>query len=337
MKVLLYGYHNPNFINTIVYREQAVLSLGHELISFDEESYIVPGRLRSWFPFLQQWDRQRLNRCLINVIKNKKPDVCLIVGGHNVLPDTIAHIKNMGIPVGLWTTDVPVDFQNIIESAVFYDHLFCAGTEASDIFRHKGFTNVTWVPFGCDPNYHKRVPLSVSDQKEYVKEVVFVGSYYPNRAKILESISDYNLGVWGPYWHKLSAGSPLNTKAVNIKMNYDQWVKIFSACKINIVIHYQDSHVPCHQASPKLFEAMACGSFVLSDKQKDAEALFQDKKHLVFFNNEQDLRSKIQYYLERPEERQRIADAGCMEVTTHHTYQHRLKYILDMLTKGKAS
>jgi spore maturation protein CgeB len=333
MNVLLVGYHNPHFVNSIVLRERAVVSLGHDLISFDDSSYVLPGRVRDRFPGLQKWDLQRLNKSLVQVVKQKKPDMCLIVGGHSILPKTVSEIKKMGIPISLWTTDAPVNFQNIREAAPFYDFLFCAGTEALDIFREQGLTNSLWLPFGCDPNLHKPIALNADDQKQYAKDVVFVGSFYHNRAKILESVADLNIGVWGPYWSKLEKSSPLKSKAVSIKMNYDQWVKIFNAAKINIVIHYQDGKVPCHQASPKLFESMACGCFVLTDRQKDAQVLFKDKEHLVFFDNENDLRSKIKYYLDHPGERQRIAQAGYAEVITRHTYQERLKIILDVLLK----
>lgn len=331
MKILFSGYHNPHFVNSMVYREKAVGYLGHELVPFDDRGFLLPGRIRGLFPVAQQWDLRRLNSGLLRLAESTKPDICLIVGGQRVLPKTVAAIKGQGIRIALWTTDVPIDFKNILEAASFYDHLFCAGTEAADIFKAKGLKAVSWVPFACDPHFHQPVALSDGDKKRYGRDAIFIGSYYPNRAKLLEAVADKNLGVWGPYWQKLPGHFALKAKATDIKMNYDQWVKIFSAAKINIVIHYQDAHVPCHQASPKLFEAMACGCFVLTDRQKDAQALFKDKEHVVFFDDAQDLREKIQYYLNHDEERHRIADHGRREVLAAHTYEHRIKHMLDMM------
>ena len=331
MKILLSGYHNPNFINSMVYREKAVEYLGHELISFDDRNFIIPGRIRSKCAFFQDLDLRQLNHQLLRLIDRKKPDACLIIGGQRVLPKTISAVKKRGIPIALWTTDVPIDFKNILDAASFYDHLFCAGTEAGDIFHAHGLRNVTWVPFGCDPNFHKRVSVGQEEQKQYGRDIVFVGSYYANRGRLLEAIADHDLGVWGPYWQKLPQGSPLKRKAVDVKMNYDQWVKIYNASKIIIVIHYQDSQIPCHQASPKLFEAMACGCFVLTDRQKDVENLFKDKEHVVFFDNAADLKQKVQYYLNHAEERERIAQNGYREVLAHHKYQDRIQEMLAKL------
>lgn len=331
MKVLLVGYHNPNFVNSVVYREQAVRSLGHDLISFDDRSFLIPGRIRSKIGPLHQWDLQRLNSRLIDLVKQKRPDICFIVGGHRILPATVVEIKKMRVPVALWTTDAPVDFKNILEAAPFYDHLFCAGSEASDIFQAHGFKNVTWVPFACDPHYHKPVSVSEREQEQYGHDLVFIGSYYPNRGRVLEAVADLDLGVWGPYWQKLPQDSPLKKRALNIKMNFDQWVKIYNASKVVLAIHYQDPQTPCHQASPKLFEAMACGSFVLCDRQKDAVNLFKDQHHLVFFDDEKDLRTKAGYYLSHEQERKRIAHHGYQEVVAQHTYQDRFSQMLKIL------
>ena len=248
MKILLSGYHNPNFIETVFYRERAVEYLGHELVKFDDRKFLIPGRFRDQFPFLQKWDLQRLNQQLINLVQRKKPDLCLMVGGQRILPQTVQTIKKLGVPIILWTTDVPIDFKNILEAAPFYDHLFCAGSEAADIFQAQGLGNVDWVPFACDPIYHKRVELSESEKKAYTKDITFVGSHYPNRAKLLECIADFDIKVWGPYWRKLPQDSKLKSKTVDVKMNYDQWVKIYNAAKICVVIHYQDPGIPCHQA-----------------------------------------------------------------------------------------
>ncbi|MBL8013663.1 MAG: glycosyltransferase [Candidatus Omnitrophica bacterium] len=333
MKILLSSYHNPAFTNTTIYRERAIEALGHTLVRFDDRQFLLPGRLRQAIPMLHNWDLQRLNHQLVKLARTEQPDLFLAVGGQRILPETIKSLKAAGIKTALWTTDVPIDFENILRSAPLYDDLFCAGTEAIDIFKHKGLTNAIWVPFGCDPEFHKPVLLSQQDRNVYERDVVFVGSYYPNRARLLEALAGFNMGIWGPHWDKLEAHSPLKTKTINSKVNFDQWVKIYNAAKIVIVVHYQNPDVPCHQASPKLFEAMACQAFVLCDNQKDVRAIFQDGQQLAFFENETDLCAKVSYYLDHVDERRRIQSTGYQEVLAHHTYQERIKKMLSIINK----
>ena len=123
----------------------------------------------------------------------------------------------------------------------------------------------------------------------------------------------------------------LRKKINNIKINYEEWVKIYSAAKCVLVIHYQDPVVPCYQASPKLFEALACGCFVFSDAQRDVQSLFQDSRHLVMVQNPADLRKKLEYYLSHSEKRDIIAREGYREATEKHTYKDRIQNIIEIL------
>ena len=332
MKIVLVGNHNPHFVNSIVYRQKAIRALGHELIFFDDRNWLIPGRVRSRFAFLHSWDLNRLNNSLLSVAKAEQPDICLFIGGFRTYPSVVEKMNNMGITTILWTTDPPTDFENVIQVARVCKYIFCSGTEAVDILKAAGVSAPVWLPFACDTDYHKPVELTDEDRRRYAKKIAFVGSYDANRARILEAVSDLDIGVWGPYWEKLDNLSPLKPKAEGVKLNYDVWVKIFNAADIVVVIHFQDGKVINHQASPKLFEALACRSFVLVDSQKDAMQIFDDQRHVVFFRDTVDLRKKVLYYLQHPRQRQTIALEGYNEVISKHTYRHRIENMLKIIS-----
>jgi len=230
---------------------------------------------------------------------------------------------------------VPRGFKGIIKAAPRYDHVFCAGTEAVKLMKVKAGVDAVWVPFACDPEYHYRVNVPPNERRNFASDIAFVGSYYPNRMKVLESVSGLDVKVWGPGWAEGAQGSPLCKKIVSAHIECREWRKIFSEAKIVTVIHYDDGETPCDQASPKLFEALACGSFVLCDRQKDAVELFRDGEHLVFFDGAADLKEKSAYFLQVPDERDRIALSGQREVIKKHTYEHRIKKILDVARGGE--
>ena len=91
----------------------------------------------------------------------------------------------------------------------------------------------------------------------------------------------------------------------------------------------------CHQASPRVYEALACRSFLLVDDQKDVKSLFQDRKHLVIFKETEDLRQKITYYLNQSDERKKIASQGYEEIVHKHTYLHRIQEMFSVIEAGK--
>ena len=289
-------------------------------------------RLRSLLPFVQQMEDARIARDLIGICARGQFDICLVVGGHTVTPATVRRLRALCRDVILWTTDVPHpgDFKNIVAAAPEYSRILCAGTEAVEILAALPGCHPVWLPFACDPACHAPQALLPEEERLYRRDIVFCGSYYPNRRHILEVLAAYDAGIWGPLWGRLPSDSLLKPKAVEARLDFSVWTKIYAAAKIVMVVHYQDGVTPCYQASPKLFEAMACGAFVLCDDQKDARTLFRDQEHVVFFKDAADLKDKVDHYLADPAARTRIAACGQREVLEKHTYQHRMRTIISV-------
>ncbi len=332
MKILFSGYHNPHFVTITEYIEEAIRNLGHELIVFDDRQHKIPGRIRCLNRGLHNLDLRHMNRLLLKLAMKTDPDVVIVAGGHRVMAKTVQCLKDHGIKVVLWTIDAPIDFSPIIEAAPYYDFIFCGGSEANEILNTHGVAGSKWLPFACDPTYHHVVDLSEEERTYYARDVAFVGSFYPHRWEILKQVTDFDMGIWGPGWSTTGIKFLDNTEIINALLNYSQWVRVYSAAKIVIVIHYQDEKKTlCYQASPKVFEALACHSFVLVDRQLDVFKLFKDGAHLVSFEEVKDLKKKIAFYLEHPDERKKISEQGYHEVRKKHTYIHRVGELIKVV------
>lgn len=333
MKILLSGYHNPHFWTITEYMEKAVRSLGHDLLVFDDRNHIIPGRVRVHIPWLHRVDLGMLNKNLLAQVERFHPELAIITGGHRILPDTVKSLNKKGVQTVLWTIDPPIDFQPIIKAAPYYDHIFCQGTEAIELLGRVGITIARWLPMACDPDLHHPIKLSSEDQKKYTHDIVFVGSYYPCRAELFSGLTGFNLAIWGPGWDKLEATSPLRKYVKGAHTTPDQWLKIYNAAKVVLATHYQDpeARFPVYQASPRIFEVLACGAFLISDKQRDVLTLFNEGQHLVTFENSNDLVNKVKYFLNHPDERKLIAKQGYKEALRNHTYVHRVETLLSCL------
>jgi spore maturation protein CgeB len=331
MKILFSGYHNPHFVTITEYIEEAIKNLGHDLIIFDDRQHIFPGRIRQRIRWLNSLDLRYINKQFVAQALTTKPDLAIVTGGHRIQPESIKELNNNGIKTILWTIDAPVNFDPIIEVVNYYDYVFCGGTEAQEIFEKRGIHNTKWLPFACSPEFQSPRVLNENEKSAYENDLVFVGSFYPNRWNILKKLNGYNLGIWGPYWSKAHCESFGTLSINNIQLKHTEWIKIFAAAKIVIVLHFQDAKIPCYQASPKVYEALACKSFVLVDRQKDVFSLFEDGVHLVSFEGEMDLKNKINFYLKNSNNRKRIAAKGYKEVLKKHTYTHRIRKMLSQI------
>lgn len=333
MKILFSGYHNPDFLTITEYMERAIENLGHDSFIFDDRQHILPGRLRRRIGWLNRFDLNQINKRLISLAYEAKPDIAIVTGGHRITSQTVTTLKNIGARTVLWTIDAPLNFQPIIDVAPLYDYIFCQGTEAIELLDQAGIKGANWLPMACDPAAHRPVELSPQEKEHYGSDVVFVGSYYPNRGELFEKLIRFNLGVWGPGWDKLHRHSPLRTFLKGGKTKPDEWLKIYSASKIVLAIHYQAPEIsfPVYQASPRVFEALACGAFVISDNQKDVFSLFKEGSHLVRFDSPDDIVDKITYYLDHSDDRQKISRKGRQEVFNEHTYEDRIKKLLSFV------
>jgi spore maturation protein CgeB len=330
MKILFSGHHNPHFFTITEYLEKAIRLLGHELIIFEDRQHTIPGRIRKHSSSLNQLDLRMINRDMMAMAKRIKPDIAIVTGGHRISDETINCLKGLDTVCILWTIDPPTHFQPIIDAAPFYDHIFCQGTEAIELLDNAGIKGAQWLPMACDPDYHHPVECSFSDREKYGSDLVFVGSYYPERAAIFETIVAFDLAIWGPGWDGLDRASPLRRCIRGAHTTPVEWLKIYSTSKIILAIHYHDpqNRFPVYQASPRVFEALACGQFVMCDDQRDVFSLFKDGYDLIKFTDGKDLIAKVEYYLHNPQERHTIAEQGRKTVLARHTYHDRIKELL---------
>jgi spore maturation protein CgeB len=333
MKILFSGHHNPHFLTITEYLERAIAALGHDLHVFEDRRHLIPGRIRKHMEFLNQLDLGVINTDMRALARSVRPDIAIVTGGQRISAKTIRHIKRLGSTAVLWTTDPPMQFEPLVTAALSYDTIFCQGTEAIEMLARVGIEGTHWLPMACDPEVHHPVACSTVEHRQYGSDIVFVGSYYPERAALFEPLSALTscaFAIWGPGWEALPAASPLRKHLKGRHTRPEDWLKIYSAGKIILSTHYHDpqKQFPVYQASPRVFEILACGAFQLCDDQRDVFTLFRDGRDLVKFKDGKDLVAKVQHYLAHPEERRAIAEQGRKTVLARHTYQERIKELL---------
>jgi spore maturation protein CgeB len=341
MKILYSGYHNPNYITITEYIEMAILQLGYELETYDYRQHTIPYRISNKLPFLYRWDMNKLNSDLIKCVDHFKPDILLVNWGGTFYPETISVIrKQFNVTTINWFIDFPGGpgvLDAAIKVAPVYDFFFTQSTDALEFHKEHGNKGGMWLNAATDPDIHRPLKLTEDEKREYGCDVCFVGSMYPERVKLLETLSDFNLGVWGPGWERINTDSPLKPYIRGGCVIPDIWVKIYNASKI--VINYMGSYGgeaaedKIYQASPRVFETMGCRSFQIVDAKKDVLTLFKPGEHLVCFNKIHGAKDLVKYYLNHHQERREIAQKGHREVLEKHTYVHRIKELLKTIGK----
>ncbi len=109
---------------------------------------------------------------------------------------------------------------------------------------------------------------------------------------------------------------------------YTEMPLVFKKSRINLNISLRSigSGIPL-----RAFDIMGSGGFLLSNYQEDFLENFTPGVDFVYYEDEQDLLQKIDYYLAHEEERRAIAKSGHDKVAASHTYRDRVREMLSHL------
>lgn len=109
---------------------------------------------------------------------------------------------------------------------------------------------------------------------------------------------------------------------------YDTMPLVFQNSKINLNISLKSiqSGIPL-----RCMDIMGSGGFLLTNFQEDFLDYFLPGEDFVYYDSEEDCKSKIEYYLSNEAQRRQIAANAIGKMEENHTFLHRVKQILDIL------
>jgi spore maturation protein CgeB len=269
----------------------------------------------------------KINNKLKAEVAKENPDFLLALKGEVMLPSTLDWVRNeTSAKTALWYPDDPSYFNAFNKHlAPHYDYVFTASPRAIPRYKRIGVKAVYFLPFGCNPSFHKRVELSDDEKKRYGHDICFVGVCYPRRFKIIRKLLKYNIGVYGPYWRRLSRKSNFHDGVWGPEL-----VKVFNTSKI--VLDIYDPAIRGYEVTLRTFEATGCGSFTLTERGYALDELFRIGKEVICYNDEDELQELIEYYLDANDERNEIAVRGQERAYKEHTNEKRMKFIIDKMS-----
>jgi spore maturation protein CgeB len=109
---------------------------------------------------------------------------------------------------------------------------------------------------------------------------------------------------------------------------YDDMPSVFKSSKINLNISLRSilTGIPL-----RAFDIMGCGGFLLTNYQEDFLDFFVPGEDFVYYESMEDACLKVDYYLEHEEERKGMARSAYEKVKEFHTYDCRVREMLEVL------
>ena len=198
------------------------------------------------------------------------------------------------IPSAFWVQESGDDPQNFDRNSTKSSRFHLTFTPDHDSYSEykKMGRNVIWRTHWACPRTQYPIPT----EPEYVA----VTSRGYGSSSVLDILTDAGQGSFG---NRNGMAAEEHTKFLNsglMIVQHSRWGEI----------------------TRRIFEGMACGKLVLTDRlneSKKLHELFEEGKEIVFYDSVDDLVAQMHYYNDHPEERERIAEAGRKKVLKYHT------------------
>ena len=270
---------------------------------------------------------ERYSRPFHDKVDYDKHDFWLFVDdGRDDIP---MEVPKGDAPKCCYLIDTHLGYNQRLDWAKHFDHVFVAQLPTVDKFKQDGIENVHWLPLACTPSTDLtagellRAPQETKGEWGVNKrhDVVFVG--YLNNGHIVDgeqqgndrtAALDYIFRCFKNNWLSL------NTFFADAAVRYARG-------RVGFNISIRDD------LNMRFFEIMSCGTCLVTntDVVGIEELGFEDGVHFMGYKTLEEARDKIQFALENPMEREDIAKAGHDLVRSAHTYEHRVKQIIETI------
>ena len=321
------------------YAASALADMGHLVETFEAPDFnaaydslkklkVTTDRLG----YLQNSFLNVVSQSVLAKVETFEPDLVLSMAQAPLNHQALKRLRRDGVTTAMWFVEDFRLFTYWKAFAPFYDVFaviqkepFFEELEAIDQ------PNALYLPLAALPDFHRPAELSSVEKRKFGSDVSFMGAGYPNRRVAFRELVGHDLKIWGTEWEGDHVLMPL-VQMGGARVSSEDCVKIFNATTINLNLH---SSVQAKEMvtggdfiNPRTFELAACGAFQLVDRRTLMDDAFADDE-LATFGSMGELKDKIAYFLEHPEQRERFIRKGRERVLREHTYQARMQTLLE--------
>ena len=310
MKVLIIGSNHRWRMERCTQR--ALRRAGHKTLLIDDKraNRLIGRKLT------QKWALSKARRF--------SPDFVFLGKCHGLNIETVNTILD-GRPNSMWYHD-PQWYRNTYRPDIA--HIISVG-KLTQTFFVSGFDE-EWRKLGLPakflPSAADRDIKPVSSDKKYHSDVSFIGTGYdPARAQFLLKVAKkYDLRVWGNGWEEWRKPLHWGGRAVHGK----QFAAVCSSSSISLGINPDRARGGSTYTSDRTWMVILAGGFYLGHGTPGLTEMLRVGDHCAWYKDIDSCLAKIGYYLQNPQQRERIRREGQGFVREHHTFDQRIHNLL---------
>jgi len=218
--------------------------------------------------------------------------------------------------------------------------------------RMAGFEKETGYKYHTIPLAADKKIMKYEFDKNFIADISYVGTYLPDKRNFFKGWvfplkGKYNLKIYGQDWtlkdrlmgwiqkfgqyYKFTYLSSIQKP----KLNLGDEAKIYSSSRICINVHETYQKKYGGDCNERTFKIPLCGGFEIVDDVACIRKYFEADKEIIIAKNREDWFEKIDFYMNNPDKRLAIIEAGRERILKEHTYHNRSEQIIKIYEEVK--
>ncbi len=257
----------------------------------------------------------RLSRIWRDLERFRPHAVIVCAGGLTFSSEELERLKRHSAVVGITLSD-----PDVFPTVSAYSHGFDVHTtnalQALERYRDRGHENIRFMPFAVDRSYFE--PRDASEQLRC--DAAIIGHARPDRLALAARLAaEFNIRFYGKNWPWRSMG-PVSGEA---------WFR--AAYSTRCMINFPGTGAGHTNVKVGVFEAAATGRLLFTQYFDEMRRYFEYDTEIVGYRDEEELVSKLRYYIEHEEEAGRIARAGQRRCMRDHLWANRFETLFGQM------
>jgi spore maturation protein CgeB len=315
MKILYIG--TDSLSSTSAHRIEAFRRLGHEVFVVDPfKAYANNGfwpniHWKTGYRFVLN----KVNKYVLNGVAGKSFDIIFVNHGENVCHSLLKTLKDHTPWLVNYNVDDPFGHRDgarwasYRKSVCAYDLLVVKRIENIDEAIRYGAKRVMREPICYDRIAHQSLSLSNQDIGKWGGDVVFVGSWMPERGPFMAKLVERGipLSIYGNGWRKSRYWKGFQSAYRGPAIFGTDYIKAIQASKIALCLLSRGNR---DQHTHRTFEIPFIGSVLCAERTSDHLSFYQEGVEAIFWSNADECADRCFEILANPERLKLMALAG---------------------------
>ena len=266
---------------------------------------------------------------ILRICSALQPDVLFTVKGTGLSARMLEEVGAGGTRVVMYYPDLAFNHVGIDQSSFAAYHLFVTTKtyQVPWLQERLGRAKVAYVPHGYVDATHQPV-LTRVEECAYRFDVLYAGNHSPYKQRWLSELVELrpgtDLAIVGNRWREQRERVAIPEEAFLGERQGVAYARAIQLARINVAFHFGPTNSDWQDlVSTRTFEIPACGGFMLHVDNDEMREFFEPGVEIDVFSSAEELVDKVNFYLPRPELRQRMIQRAYARCVPAYGYLQR--------------